>query len=64
MITKEEILEFEQVCWKDELEHWSPHVVLDLIDEIKRLNGWEILPRPWDSKAPIRPVEFDFSEVE
>ena len=46
MITEEELVELEKKCWVDELEFWSPYVILDLVDEIKRLQGWEILERP------------------
>ena len=42
-MTKEELLELEKTCKVDAYEWWSPFVVLNLIDEIKRLQGWEIL---------------------
>jgi hypothetical protein len=64
--TNKDLLELEKAVWEDECEHWSPHLVLDLIDEIKRLRGWKILRRPenFQPDPPLKPVEFDFSELE
>lgn len=63
-MNKKELLELEKDCWGDVYQHWTPHTVLDLIDEIKRLKGWKILRRPekfYPTKT--KPVEFNFSVV-
>ena len=63
-MTKEELLKLEKQCWQDisELEYCSPNLVLNLINEIKRLNGWDILKRR--PAFSITPTEFDFSELD
>ncbi len=42
-MTKEELLKLEEDCirWCGEFEFVSPMFVLELVREIKRLNGWE-----------------------
>lgn len=61
-----ELLDLEQSCWEDSLEYIPPCVVLDLVDEIKRLRGWKILERPEDFQGdpPLKPVHFDFRELD
>lgn len=46
-------------------EYHSPHTVLELIDEIKRLRGLPVekWPEEFLADEPITPVEFDFSEI-
>jgi hypothetical protein len=65
-ITVEELYKLEQsIHNRGECEYVSPHYVLELIDEIKRLRGLPVekWPKEFLSDEPIAPVEFDFSEI-